>query len=101
VFATYDVGYLASTDKPSNLFTIRPDGSGLTQVTDFGLSEERSSQPTWTSDGRIIFDYITGANDEKINIAFLNREGPGLELVAGPDAVGLGNRPHPRLRPVP
>jgi Tol biopolymer transport system component len=101
VFGTHDVGYLPSTDKPSNLFTVRPDGSGLTRVTDFGPGEERASQPTWTSDGRIIFAYVTGPNDEKINIAFINRDGSALEVVAGPDAVGLGNRPHPRLRPVP
>lgn len=101
VFATHDVGYLQSTDKPSNLFTVRPDGSALTQVTDFGPGEERASQPTWTRDGRIIFTYITGADDEKLNIAFVNRDGSDLEVVAGPDVVGERNRPHPRLRPVP
>ena len=101
VFGTHDVGGLQSTDKPSNLFTVRPDGNGLTRVTDFGPGEERASQPTWTSDGRIIFTHITGAADEKRDIAFINPDGSSLEGVAGPDAVGVGNRPHPRLRPVP
>lgn len=101
VFGTYDVGYLQSTDEPSNLFTVRPDGRRLTPVTDFGPGEERASQPTWTSDGRIIFTHISGTGDRQLSIAFINRDGSGLKRVAGPDAVGEGNRPHPRLRPVP
>ncbi len=56
----------------STSFTVRPDGSGLTRVTEFGPGEERASQPTWTSDGRIIFTHSTGAADEKGNIAFIN-----------------------------
>ena len=63
VFCTNDVGSLEVTDEPSNLFTVRPDGSKLSQITDYGLGKERASQPTWTADGRIIFDHITGAND--------------------------------------
>jgi Tol biopolymer transport system component len=101
VFCTFDVGGFQSTDEPSNLFTIRPDGTELTQITDFGPGEARASQPTWTSDGRIIFTYITGADDEQRNIALINADGSGLEIVSDDDAVGQSNRPHPRLRPVP
>jgi Tol biopolymer transport system component len=100
VFVTHDVGYLQSTDEPSNLFTVRPDGTELTQITDFGAGEDRASQPTWTSDGRIIFTLIRGANDEQRNIAFVNADGSELEIVTEA-VVGDDNRPHPRLRPVP
>jgi len=99
VFCSYDIGAFDSTDEPSNLFTIRSDGAELTQITDFGPGEERASQPTWTLDGRIIFTYVTGADDEQRNVAFINVDGSGLEILSA--AVGRGNRPHPRLQPVP
>jgi Tol biopolymer transport system component len=101
VFCTNDVGAIQVTDEPSELFTIRPDGSKLTQITDYGPGGERASQPTWTLDGRIIFDHITGADDELGTVAFINADGSGLEIAAGTDIVGEGNRPHPRLRPLP
>jgi Tol biopolymer transport system component len=72
VFCTNDVGGVQQTDDPSELFTVRPDGTGLTQITDFGAGGERASQPSWTSDGRIIFTYITGAQDEQLNVAFID-----------------------------
>ena len=101
VFCTNDVGGVQVTDEPSNLATIRVDGTDLTQVTDYGAGEDRASQPSWTSDGRIIFTSITGVDDERLSVAFINADGSGLEVAVGSGAVGLGNRPHPRLRPVP
>ena len=53
VYTTYDY-IIGETDEPSNLFTIQPDGTGRRQVTDFGPGEDRATQPTWTSDGRIV-----------------------------------------------
>ena len=50
-------------------------------------------------DGRIIFDHITGANDELGTVAFINADGSGLEIAVGNEFVG-GGIPHPRLRPV-
>ena len=100
VFCTNDVGGLQVTDEPSNSFTVRSDGSKLYQITDYGPREERASQPTWTADGRIIFDHITGANDQRGTVAFLNPDGPGLEIAVGNELIGESNRPHPRLRPV-
>ena len=100
VFCTNDVGSLQVTDEPSNLFTVRSDGSKLSQITDYGPGKERASQPTWTADGRIIFDHITGANDERGTVAFINSDGSGLEIALGNEFIGEGNRPHPRLRPV-
>lgn len=100
VFCSYDVGGFQSTDEPSNLFTVRPDGTELTQITDLGPGEARATQPTWTSDGRIIFTYITGADDEQRDIGFINADGSDMEVASQDNAVGLNN-PHPRLRPVP
>ena len=99
VFCTNDVGGLQATDEPSNLFTVRSDGSKLSQITDYGPGKERATQPTWTADGRIIFDHITGAKDERGTVAFINSDGSGLEIAVGNEFVG-GGIPHPRLRPV-
>lgn len=59
LFSTYDLGEFQATDEPSNLFTIGPDGSGLTPITTFGKADQRATQPTWTPDGsRIIFTLV-------------------------------------------
>ena len=100
VFCTNDVSGLRVTDEPSNLFTVGSDGSKLSQITDYGPGKERATQPTWTADGRIIFNHITGANDELGTVAFINSNGSGLEIAVGNEFIGQGNRPHPRLRPV-
>lgn len=34
-------------------------------------------------------------------VAFIDADGSGLETAIGTDGVGIRNRPHPRLRPVP
>jgi hypothetical protein len=100
VFGDYDIGGIESTDEPTNLYTIRPDGSERVPLTSFGAGEERASQPTWTSDGRIIFTYVTGDDDEVREIAVLNADGSGLEVVVSADEIGPHNRPHPRMRPL-
>jgi Tol biopolymer transport system component len=100
VFCTNDVGGVQVTDDASELFTVRADGTGLQQITGFGPGGERASQPTWTSDGRIIFTHITGTGDEQLTVAFIGADGSDLEIAVGANLVGIGNRPHPRLRPI-
>jgi Tol biopolymer transport system component len=100
VFCDYDIGGFQSTDEPTNLYTVKPDGSQRLQLTSFGAGEERASQPTWTSDGRILFTYVTGDDDLVREIALLNADGSGLEVVVAAGEIGPGNRPHPRMRPV-
>ena len=99
VFGDYDIGGFAATDEPTNLYTIRSDGSERTSLTSFGSGAERAAQPSWTSDGRIIFTYVTGDGDQVREIALLNADGSGLEVVVSADKIGQGNRPHPRMRP--
>jgi Tol biopolymer transport system component len=101
VFGAYDIGGHVATDEPTNLFTIRPDGTDRRPVTDYGPGEERATQPTWTSDGRIIFTYVTGIDDLDRAIAQIDADGSNLDILIEPQLVGSGNRPHPRLRPLP
>ena len=52
VFSTYDLSEWQHTDEASNLFTVRMDGSELTELTHHGREETRATQPTWTPDGK-------------------------------------------------
>ena len=98
VFGDYDIGGFETTDEPTNLYTIKSDGSERTSLTSFGPGAERAAQPSWTSDGRIIFTYVTGDSDQVREIALLNPDGSGFEVVVSADKIGQGNRPHPRMR---
>jgi len=86
-------------DGPSNLYTIRPDGSRLTEVTHFAKGESRAVQPTWTPDGtRIIFTRVVGTGFGSPTMATILPDGTGMTsaTTSGP-MFGT----HPRLRPTP
>ena len=95
VFSTYGLGEFQATDEPSNLYTIKPDGSGLTALTSFGKAEQRATQPTWTPDGsRIIFTLVgqQAGFDNPRHAAFIEANGSNI--------VDIGvAATHPRLRP--
>ena len=75
-----------------DLFTVRPDGTDLRQVTHTS-SPQDAGQPSWTSDGRIIFTYVevptTGPRT-----AFIDADGSGLDVLSN-------GATHSRLRPTP
>jgi Tol biopolymer transport system component len=86
-------------DGPSNLYTIRPDGSRLTEVTQFAKGKSRAVQPTWTPDGtRIIFTAVEGTGFGNPTMATILPDGTGMTsaTTSGP-MFGT----HPRLRPTP
>lgn len=95
VFSTYGLGEFQATDEPSNLYTIKADGSGQTALTTFGRAEQRATQPTWTPDGsRIIFTLVgqQAGMDNPRHAAFIESNGS--------DTVDIGvSATHPRLRP--
>jgi Tol biopolymer transport system component len=96
VFSTYDLGEFQATDEPSNLYTIKSDGSGLTALTSFDRAEQRATQPTWTPVGsRIIFTLVSnhaGVEDYPRHAAFIEANGTNI--------VDIGVvATHPRLRP--
>ena len=102
VFNTYDQSYFEDTTNSANLYTIRPDGTGLTQVTHFGDKDARATQASWTPDGKhIIFCHITYDPNGQFggwglrHIAFIAPDGSNLTVMDGQYAT------HPRLRPVP
>jgi Tol biopolymer transport system component len=97
VFSTYDLGEFQGTDQPSNLYTIKPDGSALTPLTSFGRAGQRATQPTWAPDGARILFTLVGQHDGFDNprqAAFVDADGKNLVTLQG-------SATHPRLRPMP
>ena len=84
---------------PSNLYTIRPDGSGMTPLTRYTEPGDRASQPTWTPDGSaIIFTRVTGSAPGDPTMAMIDADGTNVRPATGGE-WRLGT--HPRLRPTP
>jgi Tol biopolymer transport system component len=114
VFSTYDLGRRDAGDftdpsPPSDLYTVKPDGTGLTQLThnpsgttlirNRTASGPLSAQPTWSPDGTsIIFVQVDGNTWPGWATAVMDADGSGLRTAVGTDFV-VGT--HPRLRPVP
>lgn len=94
-FTTYDLGEFQGTLEPSNLYTMRPDGSGLTRITTFGKDDTRATQPTWTPDGsQILFTSVRKGGSPR-HAAYLDADGSGMTVLDRQYAT------HPRLRPAP
>ena len=114
VFSTYDLGsrdfhVLSAFEPPSDLYTIDPDGSDLTQLTHNAsgpslirndtASGPLSCQPTWTPDGTsVIFTQVDGETWPGWELSTVAADGSGLAPATGSTVV-VGS--HPRLRPTP
>lgn len=59
VFATHPLVAFNFVPVVSNLFTVRPNGSGLRRLTRFTTSHVRATQAHFTPDGRIIYTRVT------------------------------------------
>jgi Tol biopolymer transport system component len=109
VFNTYPIGSFQDTTKATNLYTIRPDGTGLTQITHFGENDTRASQPTWTPDGkRIIFMHIARDPSQPWgdrHIGLIDADGSNMTIVPAPADAGVPGPywfgTHARMRPTP
>lgn len=112
VFSTYDLGRrdvhaFADTTQPSDLFTVRPDGSHLTQVTHNTSGKELirnatasgplSAQPSWSPDGvSILFVQVDGTSWPGHSLAVIGAGGAApTSAVASGSVAGT----HPRARP--
>lgn len=84
-----DNGLLDPT-KASDLYVVDPDGTNLTQVTDFGVGGAIVRAPSWTPDGRILFsklDYVGAAE----NLRLIAADGSGETSATGAvETVGEG-----------
>ena len=61
MFATHPLLAFNVDPVVSNLFTVRPDGSGLQQLTHSTTPNDRATQPHYAPNGRIICTRVTRA----------------------------------------
>lgn len=91
VFATNDFG-IEQPNAASNLFLIKPDGTGLTPLTTFAAGTVRACRPSWGPGGTsILFTRFDPALDLR-QMETIRPDGTGLALaiptgVEGTDAV--------------
>ena len=92
-------------DGPSNLYTIRPDGSGMTTLTGFVRARAAPSSRTWTPDGKqIVFTKVEGAGFGNPTMAVIDADGRGLRSATasgGSSAPTRGFARHPEGHPAP
>ena len=83
----------AGYDGPSDLFTVRPDGTGFAALTNLAASGGEAIKPTWLPDGSgVIFNSSGGL------ITTIAADGTGrAPAISGDPVSGL----HARARPTP
>jgi Tol biopolymer transport system component len=98
VFNTFDLGAFQDITVQVNLFTVRPDGSDVQRLTDYGENDTRATQPRWAPDGSgIVYTQVAGAGFGTRTAAFLpidGSESPWADF----DPI---TATHPTLRPLP
>jgi hypothetical protein len=105
----FDPKATGPSSEPTNIWSMRVDGTGLVNLTNFGNSARRAIQGTWTPGGTgIVFTLVEGFADvQSALIATMNGDGTGLSVLKpdlGPGVVprlGFGDGTGGRLRPVP
>jgi Tol biopolymer transport system component len=78
----FDGDALLDPAKPSDLYTIKPDGSGLTKVTDNGVGGPIVRGPSWTPDGRILFGKLANLGADEF-LRIINADGTGEASATG------------------
>jgi Tol biopolymer transport system component len=101
VMNSYDLGNIMSTPHPSNLYAIKPDGSGLRQLTHSSVDGSmRIGHPRWDPDGtRIVVSILTATGltftFADVHLAFVAASGGEPVLIAPRSGK------YPDLRPTP
>jgi Tol biopolymer transport system component len=89
---------LDPADAPSNLFTIRPDGTGLTQLTRQGPEDDGIWMPAYRPDGSGILATRVDRPSGDLTLVSLAADGTGL---ADLDDSGPTMGAHSLQRPLP
>jgi Tol biopolymer transport system component len=93
VFDTHPLRLFNSAEVVSNLYTVRPDGTGLLQVTTATGAGVRFTEPKYTADGRIGFTRVTPIDR---TIWTIRADGAGAQrLTLGGRAI----QTHPEFQP--
>jgi Tol biopolymer transport system component len=81
----------------SELYTVRPDGTGLRRLTNYGPNGPRATQPRWTPDGKAIVYTRTTQQHLPRHIYAINADGTGDTPVLTAKDIYT----HPVLQPTP
>lgn len=95
VFATHPLFAFNFDPVVSNLFTVRPDGTGLRQLTHSTTANDRATQAHFTPDGRIIYTRVTPAGR---TLWLINADGSNASPIP---ANGERIRTHGDWQPTP
>ncbi len=94
VFATHPL-LVFDTSGRSELYTMRPDGSGMHALTSYGENGPRATQPRWTPDGKaILYTRVTQTGSPR-HIWVIDRKG----RTDVPVLTALDIYTHPVLQP--
>ena len=82
---------------PTDIEVINVDGTGLVNLTNFGLGNLRAIEPSWTPDGtRIVFTQVDGFGVGQLPaIALMDADGSNVTR------LGFATGTVPRMRPTP
>jgi Tol biopolymer transport system component len=98
LFAAGAVNPLDATGEPSNLFTIHPDGAGLTPLTHQGPADDGVWMPAFRPDGSGILATFVRRPGGNLTLASLGADGGALVELGQHGAVSGA---HSRQRPAP
>ncbi len=93
VFSTYSLGFFPDAEV-SNIYTMRPDGTSISQLTHYTATQGRASHPHWVRDGSGII-YVLGGDGHR-EIWFMSTDGTTRTRIA----TG-GDSWHPTWQPIP
>jgi Tol biopolymer transport system component len=96
-FSNFDPAAPQDRTTATDIYTVRPDGTGLRNVTNLGLGSERAIEPTWTSDGSgFVFTLVDGFGSGQIPaVALMDADGSNMQR------LGFASGTAGRLRPTP
>ncbi len=97
-FNTYDLGNIQSTTQPSNIYTMRSDGSDRQRRTDISVDGSlRITQPQWTPDGAgLVASLAHGDPVDFVEVAFVDPSSGAVTMPVTPIPGA-----HPDVRPMP
>ena len=73
----------AEPSPTQNIWTIHPDGSGLTQLTKYDQDHQATFHPTWSPDGaHLLFSHSPSAPDGTGDLCVMDRDGANRHPIA-------------------